>query len=520
MISQGAVRRILCVLIVPVIIFSTVLVLRSGFDNIPGLESITGSSTPPEDEQEKPEPLHKLPSGEPPAPPIVDNFPLAAAAKSPSDLPSIPPWNTPPSPHVEEATPLFIGFTRNWRLLQQTVVSYITAGWPPEDIYVVENTGVMHSNMLGQLTLQNPFYIDHHRLTKILRVNVLRTPTLFTFAQLQNFYTYTSLERGWSHYFWAHMDTIVISDEEMPVTEKEPYKSLYSRAVAVLQETLDPAWGPLAMRWFAYDRLALVRTQAFVEVGGWDTLIPFYMTDCDMHERLWMKGLKIEDATAGKVWDVASSLDDLAALYKRGAEAPKVEGDKPPPRSKERREDGGGSAATADDDDEKKAKGASKSPDTSSSASPPEHPDTPAALWSPTDLASPAYQFLLEGADVLQRAKAENPSGRNTWQARQRGGKGEPFYRDPDGFEHGVWMWMDFGRKVFEEKWGRGPCDIRDAGLKDEDAWQVVVGWEDEKVRKEWWRDKEKMEKEMQKKEKEEAEKEAETKGEAKRNLT
>lgn len=61
-------------------------------------------------------------------PPITDNFPFAATAHSSADLPPIPPWNRPRSPHVPEQTPLFIGFTRNWALLQQTVVSWITAG--------------------------------------------------------------------------------------------------------------------------------------------------------------------------------------------------------------------------------------------------------------------------------------------------------------------------------------------------------------------------------------------------------
>lgn len=77
-----------------------------------------GSPAPP------PKPLYK-PVPEAP-PPIVDNFPLAAAANSSVDLPPVPRWNAPPDRHVAENTPLFIGFTRNWRLLQQTVVSYIT----------------------------------------------------------------------------------------------------------------------------------------------------------------------------------------------------------------------------------------------------------------------------------------------------------------------------------------------------------------------------------------------------------
>lgn len=556
MLSQGSLRRLLCLVFIPLIVISSILLLRSGFiDSVPYADP----STPP---GEKPKPLYK-----PPAvtdiPPITDNFPLAESAKSPSDIPPIPPWNTPPYPHVNVSTPLFIGFTRNWRLLQQTVVSYLTAGWPPEDIYVIENTGTMHSNLKNRLTLQNPFYINHHRLTSILGINVIRTPTLFTFAQLQNFYTYTALEHGWEHYFWAHMDTIVVSDEEIPVEEGKPYKPLYSRAVEALEETLDPAWGPLATRWFAYDRLALVRTQGFVDVGGWDTTIPFYMTDCDMHERLWMEGLRIEDAAAGKVWDVADTLDDLGELYKRGGEAIKSAGKDEGKQRKEKRrgwdDDGDageaarksqvaeawveatekttdtastsvsgstsatdGKAKTASTGSLKAHSGTSSSSSssrtttlsTSASASTTASaatastsstatgatasPPSPSP-WKPADLNSPQYQALLSKLDILQRAKSDNPEGRNTWQARQRGGQGEPFYRDPDGFEHAVWMWMDFGRKVFEEKWGRGPCDIRDAGLAKGDAWRVIGEWENPEVRKKYAKEKVKEEQELKK---------------------
>jgi len=342
-------------------------------------------------------------------------------------------------------------------------VSYITAGWPPEDIYVIENTGVMNSNRDGLLTLQNPFYLDHKRLTKALGISVISTPTLFTFAQLQNFYIYTALDRNWTHYFWAHMDTVVVSDEEWKPEGTGEWKSLYVRAVDAMRQTMEPAWGALASLWFAYDRLALVRTQAFVDVGGWDTAIPFYMTDCDMHERLWMKEFRIENAEAGKVWDVASTLDDLTALYTRG-EPPKMI----------KRED---------------------------AAVPPPAPAAGSAARN-----SPAYKALLQKLDEMQHAKATAEGGRNTWQARQRGGQGEPFYRDPDGFEKGVLMWMDFGRDVFYEKWGRGPCDIRDAGMVEGDAWRVVKDWELPKVQKQYKKDKDSEEREKKKVEKEEEE--------------
>jgi hypothetical protein len=134
--------------------------------------------------------------------PIVDNFPFAQTAHSSAQLPPIPSWNNPPKPHVPEKTPLFIGFTRNWRLLQQVVVSYITSGWPPEDIYVVENTGVMDSNKQGRLSLQNPFFLNHTRLD-MFGVNVLVTPTLLTFAQLQSYYMFHSISQNWSTYFWS-----------------------------------------------------------------------------------------------------------------------------------------------------------------------------------------------------------------------------------------------------------------------------------------------------------------------------
>lgn len=76
-----------------------------------------------------------------------------------------------------------IGFTHTWPLLLQAVVSYITAGWPPSQIFVVENTGVHGANADGKLTLQNPFFLDHRAL-RSLGVNVVRTPVLLSFARI------------------------------------------------------------------------------------------------------------------------------------------------------------------------------------------------------------------------------------------------------------------------------------------------------------------------------------------------
>jgi hypothetical protein len=111
----------------------------------------------------------------PPSTPIKDPWPLLSDPHAKRLV--VPAINRPPRWHIKEPTPLFIGFTRNWPQLLQCVASYIAAGWPPEDILVVENTGVMYANRDGKLGLQNPFFLNHTQLG-ILGVKVLVVRTI------------------------------------------------------------------------------------------------------------------------------------------------------------------------------------------------------------------------------------------------------------------------------------------------------------------------------------------------------
>ena len=397
-------------------------------------EYVTPVINPPESEiSQTPRSKYKPPRDN--LPPIVDNFPLATTARSPLDLPPIPSYNRPPEHHVNESTPLFIGFTRNWLLLQQTVVSYITSGWPPTDIYVVENTGTMNANELGKLTLQNPFYLDHHRLTHIFGVNVISTPTYLSFAQLQNFYLHTAIQNNLEHYFWGHMDVAAVSEEDYEDPNSKQYETLYMRTVKELRRNLDPAHGRWAIKFFAYDRLALINRAAFEDVGGWDTMIPYYGTDCDMHERLVMAEYRLDDAKTGLVYDIGTSVDDLLVYYRRKPIESRV--------------------------DEVKSKRST-------------------AVWGDEDeRASPAYYDLTHKLDVMQNFKNADTRGRNFWQASQSGGQGEPYYVDSEGFEKSVQMTIEHGRQVMAEKWGHRGCDLRASNLNAEDAWQVTRDWED-----------------------------------------
>ena len=457
-----------------------------------------GPPPPPETQEEKRKRLkYKLPRP-PTSYPIVDNFPLAAALLSSSALPPIPEWNRPPSPHVPESTPLFIGFTRNWRILQQVVVSYITAGWPPSDIYVIENTGVMESNKHGRLSLQNPFFLNHTRL-HMLGVNVIITPTLLTFAQLQNFYLWTSIQHDWDHYFWSHMDVVTVSFEDQyadrhaeaqtkilppsdPKHDYSDFKSVYKMCVEAMRNITSPHPNTgKVLRWgqyfFSYDRLALVNVAAFVDVGGWDTLIPFYMTDCDMHARLDMHKYVIPESFPGMVFDVGSSMDDIIVLYRqKGTVAPSfndpnfiedelrqiAEGEKQAEDAGLTRRDTAPKVEMTGEAWEKEFTARSTSPKT----------------WADDEIRSQSFDDMIKVLDTMQHSKWANARGRNTWQARQTGGQGDPFYRDSVGFDIGIQMTIEHGRAVFREKWGHRDCDIVDMGLMPDDAWRVEHDWD------------------------------------------
>ena len=212
------------------------------------------------------------------------------------------------------------------------------------------------------------------------------------------------------------------------------------------------------------------------------------MTDCDMHARLSMAGLDIQEKPAGMVFDVASSLDDLIVLYrKKGtveasfkdpnaieeelaaiAESEKEIGEEIRAGSKGRRDE------MADNDLDAFNEFTSSGGGTSSPTS-----STPNGHWEDDEIYSERGKNLISVLDHMQGSKWENSRGRNTWQARQTGGQGDPYYRDSEGFDIGIQMTIAHGRAVFGEKWGHRDCDIVDMGLMPGDAWRVEKDWKD-----------------------------------------
>ncbi|PHH89806.1 hypothetical protein CDD83_5238 [Cordyceps sp. RAO-2017] len=398
-------------------------------------------------------------------PPIRDPFPtLAGAGTWP---PEVPAWNRPrKNVHkqygLEYGPPLLIGFTRAWPVLLQAVVSYITAGWPPEQIWVVENTGgAQRANAEGKLTLQNPLFLDHGLLRR-LGVRLVAAPVMLTFAQLQNFYTHLAHANNWPFYFWSHMDVLVLSFEDglegvTPPAGDPGYRSVYELCLAALERSRQ---GPV--RWsnvfFSYDHLSLVNREAYDDVGGWDVFIPYYMNDCDMHSRLTMRNWTQLDARAAIVTDVSAVLDDLRALYRDPSVEPAFTDPNPPPPPPESRPS---SSLSARDESG-------------------EHDETTRGIGrraGPEPDAQASFQKLKAVADSMFHYK-HGDRGRNTWQLGQHGGQGEPYYYPARGIAEASDVLTEAGREVFRRKWGHRDCDLIDGGgLKYDDQWRVAKDW-------------------------------------------
>ncbi|KAF3901806.1 hypothetical protein AA313_de0206043 [Arthrobotrys entomopaga] len=342
------------------------------------------------------------------------------AATSESHLPAVPPYNVISSSEntvlaeLEAAqspvTPLFIPFTRNHKMLEQTVLSYIAAGWPRSDIIVVENTGTMDANPKGLLTAKNPFYLDYSLLRKRYGVSILRTPTLLSFAQVQNFMISTAMSKGWAYYYWSHQDVAVMSNETAV-----PFKSFYENVVdslAALKGTMGPEAGKdrWAGRFYAFDWLTLINVDALVNVGAWDTFIPYYSTDCDWYERARLAGFSVDDDTAGLIYDLNVHVDDPEErFFGEVGENERVN--------------------------------------------------------------STRFQELSKELEDIQARKLDPDFERNSWQTEMNGGKGEPWTYDPDGFQRAWWLMADAGRMIYRKKWNTKECSLRRDGKKLKDIW-------------------------------------------------
>ncbi len=287
----------------------------------------------------------------------------------------------------------------------------------------------------------------------MLGVTHIRTPTLLTFAQLQNFMASTAIDRGLGYYFWSHMDVIILPDyfsESFPPpqrfdssplsalslslrSEGVDYSDFYGTVLRILNDTLSSPdrW---AVRFFAFDWLTLVNVETFVEAGGFDTLIPYYTTDCDFYGRLQMAGYELDTVYAGFIFDSAFPVADLTLLFFSSLGVERIH-------------------QVGDCESEKRR-----------------------------------YKRLYATLRSLEFEKGRRD--RNIWQVHssrpskaqhkddaEKDGKGDPFWIDAMVYSKALARWQDLGRDLYHEKWrgGRKKCELFERGKRLEDMWRSFV---------------------------------------------
>ncbi|GKT65261.1 hypothetical protein ColTof4_09316 [Colletotrichum tofieldiae] len=278
----------------------------------------------------------------------------------------------------------------------------------------------MDANNNRLLSEDNPFFLDYDLFLKRYGVSILQTPTLLNFAQLQNFLLRTATNRDWPYYFWSHMDVGILSQEDVA-----PYISLYHRVLQLMLDTgvgHNQDQGKWGMKMFQYDFLSLVNVAAWRQVGQWDVFVPYYGTDCDAYARLRMSGFSMDSVDVGTIWDVADHVPDPELEFF-------------PPSSLINSTLGGFTGNTLD----KREK-----------------------------LTGPLRQTFQR----FQDEKQKNSAGRNTWQNKQKGGKGEPWTYDPTGFQAAWWQTAEAGRQLYAKKWGTSNCNLLDEQKKLSDMWK------------------------------------------------
>ncbi|KAJ2987545.1 hypothetical protein NUW58_g4447 [Xylaria curta] len=408
-------------------------------------------------------------------PSVTDPFPLLAT--STATPPPIPVYNVPkPGLHrdygLSYMPPLFIGFTRQWPMLLQCVVGYLTAGWPPESIYVVENTGVQNSNADGKTCLVMSFEDGP---------DTIKRPG----------------DRDW--FFYDDQEKVDIL--RPAAAGQKGYRTIYENSLRELNHTLEneKRW---AFRWFQYDHLTLVNRAALDAVGGWDSLMPYYGSDCDMNARLEMDGWTMRHRRIGIINDVSTVLEDLATLYRDPKVVPTFVDPNPIPDDeldkveKPHADDKASNGESAQDgatagEETKSAQQSEKSQE-KPTAKPTDKPTGEAAEKRATENSNGAggagiaqamdyFRALLKVADDMGEYKYRSDNrARNSWQSSQHGGAGEPYYYNADGFGKSFWILAEAGREVFRQKWGHRECDlVKETALKLDDQWRVEKDWED-----------------------------------------
>jgi hypothetical protein len=159
--------------------------------------------------------------------------------------------------------PLFIPYLNRPDLLERAVRSAVCNG---VEINIINNSNGASIGIPGVDFIQR------------------RPPVPLTFTQTQNwFLEIASADADYEEfYFFMH------SDAEAGAGTVQKLVEIARRLIKEGRK-----WGVI---FTAYDSLAVFNRDAFREVRGWDTLIEWYASDCDMYRRIKLAGYELVES--------------------------------------------------------------------------------------------------------------------------------------------------------------------------------------------------------------------------------
>ena len=107
-------------------------------------------------------------------------------------------------------------------------------------------------------------------------------PVPLTFAQTQNWMLKMAEELNAPFYLFMHSDAEAVADTVLRLVSMAKALTVQGRR-----------WGTV---FTAYDALAAFNTDAMRAIEGWDTMLSWYLADCDCYRRLRMAGYELIDS--------------------------------------------------------------------------------------------------------------------------------------------------------------------------------------------------------------------------------
>ena len=108
------------------------------------------------------------------------------------------------------------------------------------------------------------------------RYSQLEPPVPLTFSQTQNWFINVSVQRKVPFYLFLHSDAEAEGDTVQRLV-----------AMANAYTTQKRKWGAIFTN---YDALAAFNVEAMIAVGGWDPMLSWYLSDCDLYRRIRLAG--------------------------------------------------------------------------------------------------------------------------------------------------------------------------------------------------------------------------------------